>query len=120
MADFPPIGAPQFEKWERVRTADDWPVTEGPDFADGGRDYFSPVLSNPIRRWRVRYSMLTLAEAAVLDTWHDANRGKGLTFNFTDRDSTVYGGVRCTGYNGGHGRLYAYTQFREIEFTDRP
>lgn len=64
--------------------------------------------------------MLTLAEADVLDVWYAANRGSGLTFNFTDRDTTVYGGVRCTRYERGHGRLYSYYQFRIIEFEDRP
>lgn len=118
MADFPPVGAPTFERWERL--PDEWPVVAGPEFADGGRDYFSPTLMNPIRKWRVRYSHLTLAEADILDVWLAANRGSGLTFNFTDRDTTVYGGVRCTGYQRGHGRLYQYLQFREIEFTDRP
>lgn len=118
MSDFPPGGAPVFNKWERL--ADEWPVTEGPEFADGGRDYFSPTLANPIRRWRVTYRGKTLAAVAPLDTWYAANRGSGLTFSFTDRDTTIYGGVRCTGYEQGYDRVYPYSQFRIIEFTDRP
>jgi hypothetical protein len=118
MADFPPVSAPLHEKWERL--ADEWPVVEGPEFADGGKDYFSPTLANPIRRWRVTYRGKTPAAIAPLDTWHAANRGSGLTFNFTDRDSTVYGGVRCVRYVRGHARTSTYAQFREIEFEDRP
>ena len=118
MADFPPVGAPQFERWERL--ADEWPVTEGPEFADGGRDYFSPTLANPVRKWRITYRGKTPTEAGVLDTWYAANRGMGLTFSLTDRDSTVYGGVRCSRYVRGHGRTYPYSQFREIELVDRP
>lgn len=118
MANFPPVGAPTFQTWRRL--ADEWPVTEGPDFADGGKDYFSPTLANPIRRWRVRYAHLTPTEAQVLDDWYAANRGSGLTFTFTDRDATAYGGVRCTNYVRDFDRRYDVLQFREIEFTDRP
>lgn len=117
MANFPPVGAPYFERWERL--ADEYPVVEGPEFADGGKDYFSGALT-PIRRWRVTYRGKTVADAAVLDTWHAANRGNGLTFTFTDRDTVAYGNVRCTGYIRGFGRTYPYTQFREISFEDRP
>lgn len=117
MAAFPPVGAPYFERWERL--ADEYPVVAGPDFADGGKDYFSAPLT-PIRRWRVTYRGKTVAQAQVLDDWYTANRGSGLTFSLTDRDTTVYGNVRCTRYVRGHGRLYPYSQFREIEFEDRP
>lgn len=117
MADFPPIGAPLANRWERLD--DEWPVTEGPEFPDGGRDYFSPVLANPIRRWRVIYQNKPTADIALLDTWNAANRGSGLTFNFTDRDATVYGGVRCVRYQRSHGRLWNH-QTRIIEFEDRP
>jgi hypothetical protein len=118
MAAFPPSGAPIWEKWERL--ADEWPVVEGPDFADGGKDYFSAALTTPIRRWRIRYAGRTVTEAQVLDDWYTANRGSGLTFSFTDRDTVVYGNVRCVSYTRGHDRMYAFTQFREILLEDRP
>jgi hypothetical protein len=118
MANFPPVSSPLWEKWERL--ADQWPTVIGEEFADGGIDVFSPVVSNPIRQWRITYRGLTLAEAQILDDWYTANRGRGIAFNFTDRDTTVYGGVRCIEYTRGHGRLYAYAQFRELLFEDRP
>lgn len=117
MANFPPVGAPIWERWERLD--DEWPSTDGPEFPDGGQDVFSPVLANPIRKWRLTYKG-TLAQMQPLDTWNAANRGKGTTFNFTDRDGTVYGGVRCIEYRRGHGRTWLYAQTREIIFEDRP
>lgn len=116
MANFPPASSPQFEKWERL--ADEYPTVKSPVFQDGGMDSFL-LSTTPIRRWRITYSLLTVAEATILDNWFAANYGTHATFTFTDRDATVYGGVRCVSYQRGHGRLYANTQTRVIEFEDR-
>lgn len=118
MANFPPTNSPKWEKWERL--ADDYKPTFGPEYADGGRDSFRPAGVPPIRRWQIVYSGLTLAEAAILDNWHAANEGAHLTFTFTDRDATAYGGVRCIEYERGHTKLYVNSQFRRITLEDRP
>lgn len=119
MANFPPSNSPVFMRWERL--ADEYPIVRGPVFADGGIDTF---LSNttPIRRWRVIYEGLLVAEAAILDSWYASNSGEHGSFNFTDRDSTVYGGVKVDegGYERGHGPQYEGFQFRRITFIDRP
>lgn len=117
MANFPPGSSPPFETWTRL--TNEYPIVKGPDFADGGQDTF---LSNttPIRRWRVTYAGLTTAQAQVLDDWYDANFGGHTAFNFTDRDTTVYGGVKCVEYERGHSKTHYNTQFRRIGFEDRP
>lgn len=116
MANFPPTSSPPFISWTRL--ADEYPMVKGPEFADGGIDTF---LSNttPIRRWRVVYEGLTLAQAAILDAWFDANFGFHSAFTFVDRDATSYGGVKCTEYERGHAKMYATQQFRRIAFEDR-
>jgi hypothetical protein len=116
-SNFPPTSSPPFETWTRL--ADEYPIVRGPEFADGGVDTF---LSHtvPVRRWRVTYKVLTLAQAAILDAWFTANFGYHSAFNFTDRDATVYGGVKCVEYERGHARMYPTQQFRTIVFEQRP
>lgn len=117
MANFPPANVPPFDTWTRL--ANEYPMVTGPKFADGGEDTFLSA-TTPIRKWRVTYILLTVAEAAILDAWFDANFGFHSAFNFTDRDTTVYGGVKCVEYERGHGESYTVTQFRTILFEDRP
>lgn len=117
MADFPPASVPPFIKWERL--ADRYPMVEGPKFADGGMDTFLSS-TTPIRRWRITYEGLTVAQAAILDAWFAANFGFHSAFTFTERDAATYGGCKCVEYERGHGRRYDNMQFRTIVIEDRP
>ncbi|HEX7313305.1 MAG TPA: hypothetical protein VF297_05265 [Pyrinomonadaceae bacterium] len=117
MANFPPVGAPTIEKWERL--ADKYPVERGPEFADGGRDTFC-ASTTPIRTWVTIARGMTVAEAAIFDAWHAGVLGEHLPYTLTDRDGATYGGVKCVGYERGHEGFYEYGQFRKITHEDRP
>jgi hypothetical protein len=68
-----------------VALADEWVVTEGAPYADGGVDTF----------W------LTVAERAIAEAFVTSVKGTHLTFNMTWRDSTVYV-VKLESYEAGH------------------
>ena len=97
----------------------EYPVTRSPAFGDGGRDFNldAPV---KIRQWRIRYALLSVAQAATLDAHADSARynsgeGSALSFSFTPRGGSTINNVRYApgGYNRPeHNKEHA--QSREV------
>lgn len=102
-----------------VMLADEWPVTEGPVYYDGGRDTFCAA-TEPTRRWLIVFGGLTPAQAAVLDAHFASAKGTHLGFNLTWRDGTVYANVKYESYERNHPFLYDYSQSRAIQLIKRP
>jgi hypothetical protein len=83
-----------------VALADEWVVTEGAPYADGGVDTFWAG-GSPVKRWEAAWDGLTVAERAIAEAFVTSVKGTHLTFNMTWRDSTVYV-VKLESYEAGH------------------
>lgn len=82
------------------------------EYDDGGRDFKLQNGGSGIRRWVLVYTVLSAALAAILDNHMLTAKlsGEGLSafsFNYRDRDGTLYSGVRYEKYERPqHRRLH--------------
>jgi hypothetical protein len=72
-------------------------------YDDGGRDFKLQNGGNGIRRWRLLYTGLNVTTAAILDNHAasaklNADGLSAISFNYRDRDATLYAGVRYESY----------------------
>ena len=73
------------------------------EYDDGGRDTKQQNGGNGIKRWVLNYAVISAAQAAILDSHAYSAKltEDGLsmqTFNYRDRDGTLYAGVRYQQY----------------------
>ena len=84
----------------------EYPVTVSPRFADGSMD-FNLDADVRIRRWRIRYALLTVAQGATLDAHVESAKysdrtGSAYSFDFTPRGGSLLTNVRYA--PGGYSR----------------
>lgn len=95
-------------------------------YADNGADYKVQAGGSGMRRWILRYTVLSAAAAAILDahlasTFYSEDEGSGVGFNFRDRDSGVlYANVHYApgGYKKDHNKIWSRS--RDIILEKRP
>jgi hypothetical protein len=96
------------------------------EYDDGGADYKLQAGGNGVRRWIIRYVVLSAAAASILDahlasTFYSNEQGSAIGFNFRDRDTgTLYSAVHYApgGYKKDH--LKTHIRSREIILEKRP
>lgn len=95
-------------------------------YADNGADYKVQAGGSGMRRWILRYTVLSIAAAAILDahlasTFYSEDEGSGVGFQFRDRDTGVlYSNVHYAagGYKKDHTKTWSRS--REIILEKRP
>src|ERR1051325_1565526 len=91
------------------------------EYDDGGRDTVLQSGGSGIKRWVLNYDGLTETEAAVLDAHAlsarlDENGFSAYSFNYRDRDGTLYSFVRYEKYERpAHQKKWA--QARNIQLA---
>jgi hypothetical protein len=101
-------------------------------YDDGGADFKLQAGGSGVRRWRLDYDGLTLAEAAILDAhlaacFYSSDQGSAVGFNFrahvpgtvwTDTSGTLYSNVHYEKYETGHSKVWS--QKRSVVLIKRP
>lgn len=95
------------------------PITKSPDFVDGGCD-FNVDADTSVRRWVVRYGVLTASERNTLiaqrkSSKYHPEKGSALGFDFVDRDGVTHAGVRYA--PGGFRYTHTKTHINQIEIV---
>lgn len=86
------------------------------EYDDGGRDFKLQNGGNGIRSWFLFYDGLTAALSAILDSHTltaklNAEGLSAFSFNYRDRDGTLYSGVRYVKYERPqHKRIWMQTR----------
>lgn len=103
-------------------------------YDDGGADYKLQSGGAGVKRWIIRYLVLTIAQAAILDSWvatvfYSPDEGSAIGANFrdhvpgtawSDTSGTLYSNVHIApgGFRKGHSRVHI--QSREFILEKRP
>lgn len=94
------------------------------EYDDGGRDTKLQNGGQGIRRWVLVYTGKSVASVAILDSHAlsaklDSSGLSAFTFNYRDRDGTLYAGVRYEKYERPEHKLLA-NQRRTITLVKFP
>jgi hypothetical protein len=103
-------------------------------YDDGGADYKLQAGGSGVKRWVIRYVLLTLAQAAILDahlasTFYSPEEGSAIGFTFrhhipgeswSSTNGTLYANCHyaADGYKVGHTKTWS--QSREVIIEKRP
>lgn len=94
------------------------------DYDDGGKDVKLQHGGTGIKRWVLQYNGQTAAQIAPLDAHMllarlDANGLSANTFNYRDRDGTLYSGVRYEKFERvAHSKIWS--QARNVQLVKFP
>ena len=94
------------------------------EYDDGGRDFKLQNGGNGIKRWALIYTGKSAALVAILDA-HALSAKVGpdglsaFSFNYRDRDGTLYSGVRYSKYERPQ-HVGLHNQSRIVELTKFP
>lgn len=94
------------------------------EYDDSGRDFKLQNGGNGIKRWSLIYIGKSAAQVAILDSHaYSAKIGpdglSAFSFNYRDRDGTLYSGVRYSKYERPQ-HVGLHNQRREVELVKFP
>lgn len=111
------LGGP---RWRRLYQLEpEFPVVNGPRYADGGMDTFISF-TTPTRRWVIEYDQLIQPEYEMIDGHYADAQGTHLGFDFTDPHTGIlYENVKYEKFNRPPHNVKTI-QARTIQLVKRP
>lgn len=117
--DGPGPGGTSLCGFKLERLVNEYPSVIVKLMVDGGATYGADS-ATAVARWRLTYTGMTAAQAAVLDAHHDSARHNLLGFDFRDpRTGTLYSDVHYESYEYPGHTLYS-VQSRVVTLAKRP